>query len=169
MYECEIYNMLLLIKLNKILYPVVDIHILLSTSTRSTSIVYLYPRGSYSYDNDSEKDVLSRFRAVKCCDFLWIFFCRAFEFFALSLVAILSEPEEDSQSLAAWLLRFIEFMSRSIVILWRHYYYLRCLYLGHVVYGAPKCLHLESVYRTSIITPVLCIAIPSHTCTRLLT
>jgi len=63
------------------------------------------------YDNDSEEDVLSRFRAVKCCDFLWIFFWRAFELFALTLVAMLSEPDEDSQSLEAWLLRFIEFMS----------------------------------------------------------
>jgi len=35
--------------------------------------------------------VLSRFRAVKCCDFSWMFFWCAFAFFALTLVAILSE------------------------------------------------------------------------------
>jgi hypothetical protein len=37
--------MLLLINLNKILYPVIDIRMLLSTSTRSTSTVNLLPLG----------------------------------------------------------------------------------------------------------------------------
>jgi hypothetical protein len=37
--------MLLLINLNKILYTVIDTHILLSTSARSTSIVNLLPFG----------------------------------------------------------------------------------------------------------------------------
>ena len=46
-----------------------------------------------------------------CCEFLWISFWRAFAFFALTLVAILSEPETDSQSLQTWLLKFIEFIS----------------------------------------------------------
>ena len=50
-------------------------------------------------------------RVFDSCDFLWIFFCRAFEYFAFTLVAILSESDGDSQSLEAWLLRFIEFMS----------------------------------------------------------
>jgi hypothetical protein len=40
-----------------------------------------------------------------------VFWRAFFEFFALTLVAILSEPDEDSQSLEAWLLRFLEFMS----------------------------------------------------------
>ena len=50
-------------------------------------------------------------RVFDSCDFLWILFCRAFEYFAFTLVAILSESDGDSQSLEVWLLRFIEFMS----------------------------------------------------------
>jgi hypothetical protein len=38
-------NMLLLINLNKILYPAIAIHILLFASTRSASIVKLLPLG----------------------------------------------------------------------------------------------------------------------------
>ena len=50
-------------------------------------------------------------RVFDSCDYLWILFCRAFEYFAFTLVAILSESDGDSQSLEAWLLRFLEFMS----------------------------------------------------------
>ena len=38
-------------------------------------------------------------------------FWRAFAFLALTLDAVLSEPDGDSQILEAWLLRYIEFMS----------------------------------------------------------
>jgi hypothetical protein len=51
--------------------------IILSTSTRSidTSVVNFTTFGVnkillHIYENDSEQDVLSRFRALKCCDFL---------------------------------------------------------------------------------------------------
>ena len=86
---------------------------------------------TYERDSDRERlreDVLPRFRALKCCDFLWTVFLRAFSFFALTLVAMLPESkwlskvvfnigvlcisiDGESQSLETLLLRFIEFMS----------------------------------------------------------
>ena len=43
-----------------------------------------------TYERDSDKErlregVLPRFRVLKCCDFLWTVFLRAFSFFALTL------------------------------------------------------------------------------------
>ena len=49
---------------------------------------------TYERDSDKERlreDVLPRFRVLKCCDFLWTVFLRAFSFFALTLVAMLPE------------------------------------------------------------------------------
>ena len=82
-------------------------------------------------DSDRERlreDVLLRFRALKCCGFLWTVFLRAFSFFALTLVAMLPESkwlskvvfnieilcisiDGESQSLETLLFKFIEFMS----------------------------------------------------------
>ena len=51
-----------------------------------------------TYERDSDRkrlreDVLLRFRALKCFDFLWTVFLRAFSFFALTLVAMLPESK----------------------------------------------------------------------------
>ena len=49
---------------------------------------------TYERDSDRERlreDVLPRFRALKCCDFLLTVFLRVFSFFALTLVAMLPE------------------------------------------------------------------------------
>ena len=82
-------------------------------------------------DSDRERlreDVLLRFRALKCCDFLWTVFLRAFSFFALTLVPMLPESkwlskvvfnigvlcisiDGESQSLETLLFKFLEFMS----------------------------------------------------------
>ena len=56
-----------------------------------------------TYERDSDKErlrenVLPRFRVLKCCDFLWTVFLRAFSFFALSLVAMLPESKMIIQS-----------------------------------------------------------------------
>jgi hypothetical protein len=56
------------LNLNKILYPAIDIHILLSTSTRYTSIyiVNLLTLGLiFKYENDSEEDLLNCVKVVK--------------------------------------------------------------------------------------------------------
>ena len=73
------------------------------------------------------EDVLLRFRALKCCDFLWTVFLRAFSFFVLTLVAMLPESkwlskvvfnigvlctsiDGESQSLETLFFKFLEFM-----------------------------------------------------------
>ena len=88
---------------------------------------------TYERDSDKERlreDVLPRFRVLKCCDFLWTVFLRAFSFFALTLVAMLPESkwlskvvfnigvlcisiDGESQSLETLLFKLIEFMSMN--------------------------------------------------------
>ena len=114
-----------------------------SMSNRSVIIIYIYIYminllplrlifiRTYERDSDRERlseDVLPRFRALKCCDFLWTVFLRAFSFFALTLVAMLPESkwlskvvfnigvlcisiDGESQSLETLLFKFLEFMS----------------------------------------------------------
>ena len=45
----------------------------------------------FIYESDSGEDVVPRFRALQCCDFLWSVFLRAFSFLAFTLVVMLSE------------------------------------------------------------------------------
>ena len=115
-----------------------------SISNRSVIIIYIYIYilinllplrlifiRTYERDSDRERlreDILLRFRALKCCDFLWTVFLRAFSFFALTLVAMLPESkwlskvvfnigvlctsiDGESQSLETLLFKFLEFMS----------------------------------------------------------
>ena len=74
---------------------------------------------TYERDFDKERlreDVLPRFRVLKCCDFLWTVFLRAFSFFALTLVAMLPELSSISFISASEILTKVKDVSSVISI-----------------------------------------------------
>ena len=115
---------------------------------------------TYERDSDKERlreDVLPRFRVLKCCDFLWTVFLRAFSFFALTLVAMLPESkwlskvvfnigvlcisiDVESQSLKTLLVKFLN-LCQWIEIRWLHYYCLYHLYLRLKYWPKSKMCH----------------------------
>ena len=74
---------------------------------------------TYERDSDKERlreDVLLRFRVLKCCNFLWTVFLRAFSFFALTLVAMLPELSSISFISASGILTKVKDVSSVISI-----------------------------------------------------